>query len=107
MVCVVSLVFETVCVWYRITYGNSKEWQTSPSHAAITALSCTEGIRAKHCSGYLVNLIESRNKVDDPVAASSQAWVCSRSLAGIGSSNPAGNMLFFFLSFVNVVSCQV
>ena len=105
--CVVSLVFGTVCVWYRITYGNSKGWQTSTSNATITAMSCTESTRTRHCSRYLVNLMDSRNKVDGPVAAPCQACLCGRSLAGIGSSNPAGNMFFFFWSFVNVVFCQV
>lgn len=42
-----------------------------------------------------MNLTDSRNKVDGPVAAPSQAWVCGLSLAAIGSSNPAGNMLLF------------
>ena len=27
-----------------------------------------------------------------PVAARSNAWVCGRSLAGVGGSNPAGGM---------------
>jgi hypothetical protein len=38
-----------------------------------------------------------------PVAASSKAWVCSRSLAGILGSNPAGGM---DVSLVSVVCCQ-
>jgi hypothetical protein len=34
-----------------------------------------------------------------PVAASSKAWVCGRSLAGIAGSNPAGAWIF--------VSCEL
>jgi hypothetical protein len=39
------------------------------------------------------------------VAAWSQAWVCSRSLAGVVGSNPAGG--HGCLSPVSVVCCQV
>ena len=53
-----------------------------------------------------MNLVDWRNKVDDPVAAPSQAWVCGRSLAGIGSSNPAGNILFF-VCFVFCECCML
>ena len=52
-----------------------------------------------------MNLMDSRNKVDDPVAAPSEAWVCGVSLAGIGISNPAGNMLFIFFFFVFCECC--
>jgi len=37
-----------------------------------------------------------------PLAARSEAWVCGRSLAGIGGSNPAGGMDVFFVSVVYI-----
>jgi hypothetical protein len=40
-----------------------------------------------------------------PVTALSKAWVCSRSLAGIAGSNPAGGMDVCLL--LSVVCCQV
>jgi hypothetical protein len=40
-----------------------------------------------------------------PVAASSRAWVCGRSLAGVAGSNPTGGD--GCLSLVRVVCCQV
>jgi hypothetical protein len=39
-----------------------------------------------------------------PVASRSEAWVCSRSLAGIVGSNPTGR--HGYLSLLSVVCCQ-
>ena len=45
----------------------------------------------------LCKLIFLTSKVPVPVAAPSKAWVCSRSLAGIAGSNPAGGIDVCFL----------
>jgi hypothetical protein len=45
----------------------------------------------------------AEHKMSIPVAALSKAWVCSRSLAGIVGSNPAGSMDVCFSRVLCVV----